>query len=199
METGDGESRGGQHGFYARPAAHLPSLATRVGGGTLNLVQASLASFWGGVVKTFRRRTFCPPEQLRCRPSGPVIRLSFRLLLRPFSMDFGGFPVETLGFWSFTRRSPVYTIVSTHVVTHVSTEGLAMTKLKIRNVGNSLGVVLPKELIARLRVSKGDQLFVQETVDGLRLTAYDPEFEKQMEIAKMVMQEDRDALRALSK
>lgn len=74
-----------------------------------------------------------------------------------------------------------------------------MTKLKIRNVGNSLGVVLPKELIARLRVSKGDQLFVQETVDGLRLTAYDPEFEKQMEIAKKVMQEDRDALRALSK
>ena len=74
-----------------------------------------------------------------------------------------------------------------------------MTILKIRNVGNSLGVVLPKELIARLRVSKGDQLFVQETVDGLRLTAYDPEFEKQMEIARMVMQEDRDALRALSK
>ena len=78
-------------------------------------------------------------------------------------------------------------------------KSIAMTKLKIRNVGNSLGVVLPKELIARLRVSKGDQLFVQETVDGLRLTAYDPEFERQMEIAKMVMQEDRDALRALSK
>lgn len=74
-----------------------------------------------------------------------------------------------------------------------------MTTIKIREIGNSLGVVLPKELIARLRVSKGDQLFVQETVDGLRLTAYDPEFQKQMEIAKMVMQEDRDALRALSK
>ena len=73
-----------------------------------------------------------------------------------------------------------------------------MTTIKIRNVGNSLGIVLPKELIARLRVSKGDQLFVQETVDGLRLTAYDPEFQKQMEIAKMVMQEDRNALRALS-
>jgi putative addiction module antidote len=73
-----------------------------------------------------------------------------------------------------------------------------MTTIKIRDVGNSLGVVLPKELIARLRVSKGDKLFVQETVDGLRLTAYDPEFQKQMEIAKMVMQEDRDALRALS-
>ena len=74
-----------------------------------------------------------------------------------------------------------------------------MTTIKIREIGNSLGVVLPNELIERLRVSKGDQLFVQETVDGLRLTAYDPEFQKQMEIAKMVMQEDRDALRALSK
>lgn len=74
-----------------------------------------------------------------------------------------------------------------------------MTTIRIREIGNSLGVVLPKELIARLRVSKGDRLFVQETVDGLRLTAYDPEFQEQMEIAKMVMREDRDALRALSK
>ena len=74
-----------------------------------------------------------------------------------------------------------------------------MTTIKIREIGNSLGVVLPKELIARLRVSKGDKLFVQETVDGLRLTAYDPEFQQQMEVAKMVMREDRDALRALSK
>ncbi|MEW4454292.1 AbrB/MazE/SpoVT family DNA-binding domain-containing protein [Bremerella sp. JC817] len=74
-----------------------------------------------------------------------------------------------------------------------------MTTIKIREIGNSLGVVLPKELIARLRVSKGDQLFVQETADGIRLTAYDPEFQKQMEIAEMVMREDRDALRALSK
>ncbi|GAA4424652.1 AbrB/MazE/SpoVT family DNA-binding domain-containing protein [Bremerella cremea] len=74
-----------------------------------------------------------------------------------------------------------------------------MTTIKIREIGNSLGVVLPKELIARLRVSKGDQLFVQETADGIRLTAYDPEFQKQMEIAERVMREDRDALRALSK
>ena len=74
-----------------------------------------------------------------------------------------------------------------------------MTTIKIRNVGNSLGVVLPKEMIARLRVAKGDSLFVQETVDGIRLTPYDPEFQQQMEIAEMVMREDRDALRALSK
>ncbi len=74
-----------------------------------------------------------------------------------------------------------------------------MTTSKIRSVGNSLGVVLPKEMIARLRVAKGDSLFVQETVDGIRLTPYDPEFQQQMEIAEMVMREDRDALRALSK
>lgn len=74
-----------------------------------------------------------------------------------------------------------------------------MMIIKVRDIGNSLGIVLPKELIARLRVSKGDKLFVQETVDGLRLTAYDPEFQKQMEIATLVMREDRDALRALSK
>ena len=74
-----------------------------------------------------------------------------------------------------------------------------MTTIQIRSIGNSLGVVLPKEMIARLRVAKGDSLFVQETVDGIRLTPYDPEFQQQMEIAKMVMREDRDALRALSK
>ncbi len=74
-----------------------------------------------------------------------------------------------------------------------------MITIKIRNVGNSLGLVLPKELIARLRVSRGDTLFVQETVDGIRLTPYDPEFQQQMDVAKMVMREDRDALRALSK
>ncbi len=74
-----------------------------------------------------------------------------------------------------------------------------MITIKVRSVGNSLGLVLPKELIARLRVSKGDTLFVQETVDGISLTPYDPEFQKQMEIAKTVMREDRDALRALSK
>ncbi len=74
-----------------------------------------------------------------------------------------------------------------------------MTTIKIRSVGNSLGVVLPKEMIARLRVAKGDSLFVQETVDGIRLTPYDPEFQQQMEIAALVIREDRDALRALSK
>lgn len=74
-----------------------------------------------------------------------------------------------------------------------------MTTIRVRKVGNSLGVVLPKGMIARLRVANGDNLFVQETVDGIRLTPYDPEFQQQMDIAQNVMREDRDALRALSK
>lgn len=74
-----------------------------------------------------------------------------------------------------------------------------MMTIKVRNVGNSLGIVLPKELVARLRVAPGDLLFVQETVDGVQLSPYDPELERQMEIANRVMREDRDALRALSK
>ena len=74
-----------------------------------------------------------------------------------------------------------------------------MMTIKVRKVGNSLGIVLPKELVARLRVAPGDLLFVQETVDGIQLSPYDPELERQMEIAKRVMREDRDALRALSK
>lgn len=74
-----------------------------------------------------------------------------------------------------------------------------MTTIKVRKIGNSLGLVLPKELIARSRVAPGDLLFVQETVGGIQLTPYDPEFERQMGIAERVMREDRDALRALSK
>jgi len=74
-----------------------------------------------------------------------------------------------------------------------------MTTIKVRKVGNSLGIVLTKELVARLRVTQGDLLFVQETVDGIQLTPYDPEFGRQMEIAERIMREDRDALRALSK
>ena len=66
-----------------------------------------------------------------------------------------------------------------------------MTTITVRRVGNSLGVVLPKELIARLRVGKGDRLFVQETASGIQLTPYDPEFGRQMEVATRVMREDR--------
>lgn len=71
-------------------------------------------------------------------------------------------------------------------------------KLKITTVGNSAGVILPKELLARLRLEKGDELHVLETPDGFRVTAYDPEFAAQMEVAERVMRERRDLLHLLA-
>ena len=71
-------------------------------------------------------------------------------------------------------------------------------KLKITTVGNSAGVVLPKELLARLRLDKGDTLYVTELPDGVKLQAYDPEFAEQMDVAERIMREDRDLLRRLA-
>lgn len=71
-------------------------------------------------------------------------------------------------------------------------------KLKITSIGNSAGVILPKELLARLRLDKGDELYALETPDGIRLTTYDPDFAAQMEVAERVMREDRELLRKLA-
>lgn len=72
------------------------------------------------------------------------------------------------------------------------------TKLKITTIGSSVGVVLPRSILERLRVEKGDTLYVMETPNGIELTPYDAEFDKQMEAARIVMREDRDALRKLA-
>ena len=72
------------------------------------------------------------------------------------------------------------------------------TKLKITQVGNSVGVVLPKDLLAKLRVDKGDTLLVLEAPDGITLKAYDEDLEHQLKIAEGVMREDRDVLRMLA-
>lgn len=71
-------------------------------------------------------------------------------------------------------------------------------KLKITTVGNSAGIILPKELLARLRLEKGDELYALETPDGIKLTTYDPTFAEQMEVAEGVMRKDRDLLRKLA-
>ena len=71
-------------------------------------------------------------------------------------------------------------------------------KLKITTVGNSAGVILPKELLARLRMKKGDELYVLETPDGIKLTAYNPTFAEQMAVAEEVMHKDRNLLRRLA-
>ena len=74
-----------------------------------------------------------------------------------------------------------------------------MIEVKIRKVGNSLGAVLPREALARMRVEEGDRLFLTETPDGYRIIPYDPEFERQMVLAETAMARYRNTLRALAK
>ena len=71
-------------------------------------------------------------------------------------------------------------------------------KLKITTIGNSAGVILPKELLARLRLQKGDELLALETPDGIRLTTYDATLAAQMEVAEKIMRERRALLRKLA-
>lgn len=71
-------------------------------------------------------------------------------------------------------------------------------ELKIIAVGNSAGVLLPKELLARLRVAKGDSLYVAETPDGIKLMPHDPALAAQMQVAEGIMREDRAVLRKLA-
>lgn len=75
-----------------------------------------------------------------------------------------------------------------------------MLPLKIRKVGNSFGVILPKEALSRLKLSEGGTLYLTEAADGgYRLTPYDEEFRQQMEEAERIMARDRDVLRELAK
>ena len=75
-----------------------------------------------------------------------------------------------------------------------------MVPLKIRRFGNSLGVVLPKAILTRLNVKNGDILHLTEAADGsMRITPYDPEFERQMQVARQGMAKFRNALRELAK
>jgi putative addiction module antidote len=72
-------------------------------------------------------------------------------------------------------------------------------ELKITRIGNSLGVILPRELLLRLRVDKGDSLFVSETPEGLAISPYDPAFASQMKAARDLMKTRRNALRELGR
>lgn len=71
--------------------------------------------------------------------------------------------------------------------------------LKITQIGNSLGVILPKEVLAELNVEKGDKIVLTSAPDGFRLTANDPGFEERMELARKIMKRRRNALRELAK
>ncbi|RSL16797.1 putative addiction module antidote [Edaphobacter aggregans] len=72
------------------------------------------------------------------------------------------------------------------------------TSAKIITIGNSVGVVLPKEILNRLHVEKGDNLYISETPDGIQLTPYNQDFAEEMDAARRVMRKHRDVLRKLA-
>ena len=74
-----------------------------------------------------------------------------------------------------------------------------MYRLELVQIDNSVGVIFPDELLARLQLEKGDALYLTETPDGLRITKHHPDFEAQMQAARAVMKERSAALRDLAK
>jgi len=74
-----------------------------------------------------------------------------------------------------------------------------MQVLKLRKIEDSLGLVFPKEILGQIGVNEGDSLFLVETPEGsFQLTPYDPEFERQMEIAEKGMSKYRNSLKILA-
>ena len=74
-----------------------------------------------------------------------------------------------------------------------------MITLKLMQIGNSIGFVLPKEAASRLNVEKGDVVFLTESSEGYRISPYDPSFEEQMQSAERIMKKRRNVLRVLAK
>ena len=74
-----------------------------------------------------------------------------------------------------------------------------MVRLTVRKVGNSLGIILPAEAARDLELSEGDKLFLTRGPEGMRLTPYDPDFEKKMKVALKGMRKYRDALKELAR
>jgi putative addiction module antidote len=74
-----------------------------------------------------------------------------------------------------------------------------MFALKLTQIGNSVGVILPKEVLARLKLDKGDTVYITEAPDGFRMTPHNAEFEAQMKAARTIMKKRRAVLRELAK
>ena len=74
-----------------------------------------------------------------------------------------------------------------------------MNTLKLIPVGNSTGIIFPKELLIKLRVERGDTLFAVETPNGIEISPYDPNVAQQMDVAESIMRDNRDVLRKLAK
>ena len=73
-----------------------------------------------------------------------------------------------------------------------------MIQLKLTKIGNSVGVVLPKELLAQLKVGLGDTLFCSEVPDGVKMTAYDESVAEDLNLAEEILRSRRNVLRALA-
>jgi len=74
-----------------------------------------------------------------------------------------------------------------------------MHALKLTQIGNSVGLILPKEVLARLKLEKGDTVFVTETPSGVAMTPYDPSLEEQIEAGRAFMRDFRDTFHELAK
>ena len=74
-----------------------------------------------------------------------------------------------------------------------------MHTLKLTQIGNSVGAIFPKELLTKLDLAKGDEFYVTESPDGLRITTHNPEFEAQMKAAREIMRERKAVLHELAK
>ncbi len=74
-----------------------------------------------------------------------------------------------------------------------------MQSLKLTQIGNSVGVILPKEILVRLKLEKGDTVFVTETPEGFAVTPYDPALEEQINAGREFMREFRDTFHQLAK
>jgi putative addiction module antidote len=90
-----------------------------------------------------------------------------------------------------------WTTVITRVIIKTRKTVMA-TAVKITTIGNSVGIVLPKEVLAKLKVEKGDSLYLVDTPEGIQLTPYDQDFAGEMEAARRVMRKHRDVLRRLA-
>lgn len=74
-----------------------------------------------------------------------------------------------------------------------------MQGIKLTQIGNSVGLILPKEVLARLKLEKGDTVFLTDTPGGVAITPNNPSFEEQLEIGRQFMREYRDTFNALAK
>ena len=72
------------------------------------------------------------------------------------------------------------------------------TAVKVTTIGSSVGIVLPKEILSRLHIDKGDTVYLTDSPDGVRISPYNPAFARKVEILEQVMRENRDVLKKLA-